>query len=301
MMAPTPVGGGEGDPARAPDVITTAWYCPPAIGCSWGTLWPAVAALRAAGIVVVAAAGAGGPGCGTIEYSPAVYDEAYTIGSTSPEDVIASFTGRGPVVFDQGALVKPDLTAPGIDILSCLPGDDYEIWSGTADAVAHVAGVVALVVTAVPELAGNPDAIETRLDATALHLTSDQCGDGEAVPNNVYGHGRVDALAACSPVTAAPPGAATALRLLPNTPNPFNPRTRLEYVLGRAAAVDLRIYDASGRLVRVLVSDAVQTAGRHGVDWDGRDDDGRDVAAGVYLYRLSSGGSQTSRRMVLLR
>ena len=301
MVAPTPVGGGAGDPDRAPDVITTAWFCPPALGCAWGTLLPAVAAVRAAGIVVVAAAGAGGPGCGTIVYPPEVYDESYTAGSTSTGDIIAPFTGRGPVVSEQGTLIKPDCSAPGVDVLSCVLGGGYEYWSGTAAAVAHVAGVMALAVTANPTLGGNPDAIEACLNATALPLMSSQCGDGGAVPNNVYGHGRVDAEAACAHTTAVLPGVTAGVRLLPNVPNPFNPRTNLVYELDRNAAVDLRIYDASGRLVRVLVADLEQAAGRHEVTWDGRDDRGIDVAAGVYLSQLRAGSDMVAGRLVLLR
>ncbi len=163
MLAPRPVGGGPGDPDRAPDVVTTAWYCPPALGCTWDVLLPAVAALRAAGITVVATAGAFGPDCETILFPPAIYDESYTIGATDPADGIASFSGRGSVVTGQGTLLKPDLAAPGIDVLSCLPGDQYATWSGGAMTVAHVAGAVALVVTARPELARDPDAIEARL------------------------------------------------------------------------------------------------------------------------------------------
>jgi len=301
MFAPAPVGGGEGDPERAPDVITTAWYCPPSVGCAWGTLLPAVAALRAAGIVIVATAGGAGPGCGTILYPPEVYDESYTIGSTGPGDLIAVFSGRGPVVSEQGTLIKPDLTAPGVDILSCVPGGTYSYWSGTAMAVAHVAGAVALAVTAHPALAGQPDAIEARLNATAVPQTSSQCGDGDAVPNSVYGHGRVDVEAACAAVTEAPAGAETAARLLPSAPNPFNPRTTLVYEVGRTGAVDLRIYDASGRLVRVLVSERVQARGRYEVGWDGRDGRGQEVPTGVYLSRLSAGGEPVTGRLLLLR
>lgn len=302
MTAPWPVGGtpDQGDPDRAPDVVVTTWYCPPQLGCAWDTLLPVVANMRATGIVVVAAAGGGGPGCSTIEDPPQIYDEAYTVGATGPTDVAASFSGRGPVIRDLSDRTKPDVCAPGIDVLSSAPGGSYAWYSGTGVAVPHVAALVALLVTAAPDLAGDVDAIEARINATAVSLLSDQC-DNDGVPNNVFGYGRIDAPAACQEVTAAPLDAVASTRLLPGAPNPFNPRTTLVYELAHSSPVDLRIIDASGRLVRVLVSKQRQTGGRHAVTWDGRDDGGRSVAAGVYLGRLTAGGTTDVQRLVLIR
>lgn len=301
MLAPRPIGGGEGDPDRGPDVITAAWYCTPAQGCAWSTLLPAVAAARAAGIVVVAAAGVTGPDCGTIVATPAIYAEAYTVGATGPDDGIAWFSSRGPATTPQGTLTKPDLTAPGVNVLSSLPGGGYASWSGTATAAAQVAGVVALVLTAAPELSGDPGAIAARLNATAVARTSDQCGDGDLVPNNVYGHGRVDAAMACDSFGSAGASVAPAVRLLPNAPNPFNPRTVLVYELARPGVADLRLFDASGRLVRVLGHGELRAAGRHEVVWDGRDARGREVAAGVYFSLLRCERASAVGRLVLLR
>lgn len=302
MLAPTPVAGGEGDPDRAPDVVTTAWYCQASQGCPWGVLLPAVAALRAAGIVVVASTGGGGPDCGTIVATPASFAEALTVGATGPGDVIAPFSGRGPVVTAQGTLVKPDVVAPGTNVLSTLPGGGYAVWSGTAMAAAQAAGVVALVVTALPMLAGDPDAIVQRLTSTAVPLPNDQCGDGDQIPNNVSGHGRLDAAAACGVLSAAPAvGQGAAVRLLPGAPNPFNPRTVLAFEVSRAADVDLSVVDARGRLVRVLVDGRRVVAGRHEVVWDGRDGRGRQVSAGVYFAVIRAAGRQEVGRLVLVR
>jgi len=89
--------------------------------------------------------------------------------------------------------------------------------------------------------------------------------------------------------------------LLPCYPNPFNPATTMAFELTVAEQVNLRIYDMSGRLVRQLVSGSHHDAGRHEVMWDGRDDQGRTVAAGSYLYRLDAGSYSQSRAMVLLK
>jgi hypothetical protein len=81
-------------------------------------------------------------------------------------------------------------------------------------------------------------------------------------------------------------------------PNPFRPPTTVSYELAEAGRVSLRIYDLQGRVVRVLVDDR-QSRQRHTVGWDGRDAAGREVASGVYFYRLETGAGIETRRMVL--
>jgi flagellar hook assembly protein FlgD len=89
-------------------------------------------------------------------------------------------------------------------------------------------------------------------------------------------------------------------RLLKNFPNPFNPRTTVEFTLKRDAAASLRVYDAQGRLVRTLLSSYL-AAGRHSVPWNGLDDTGRPSASGVYFIRLQAGGEYLSRTVNLLK
>ena len=89
-------------------------------------------------------------------------------------------------------------------------------------------------------------------------------------------------------------------RLLPAVPNPFNPRTEIRYVLERDAIAEVAVYDPAGRRVRTLAG-GFHPAGAHVVEWDGRDDAGAPQASGVYLYRLVTGDTVESRRMVLVR
>jgi subtilisin family serine protease len=94
--------------------------------------------------------------------------------------------------------LKPDISAPGVGIRSTLRNGVYGNNSGTSMAAPHVAGLVALLISANPTLAGDVDAIETILRETAVPLTTSQgCGgDGPTdVPNHVFGYGRIDALA----------------------------------------------------------------------------------------------------------
>ncbi|MCB1182872.1 right-handed parallel beta-helix repeat-containing protein [bacterium] len=89
--------------------------------------------------------------------------------------------------------------------------------------------------------------------------------------------------------------------LHPAAPNPFNPATRLSFDLAADGDVDLRIYDAAGRLVRTLLSGESRIAGRHTIEWNGRDDAGRNVSAGVYYYRMRAGDRVLGGRATLLK
>jgi hypothetical protein len=96
------------------------------------------------------------------------------------------------------------------------------------------------------------------------------------------------------------PKAPAASYLAQNYPNPFNPATRIEFGLRESVRVSLRIYDATGRLVRV-VSEEQLSPGRYARIWDGRDANGSGVASGVYFYRLDAGSFAETKKMVLLR
>ncbi|MCP4573503.1 MAG: hypothetical protein GY838_14190 [bacterium] len=96
-----------------------------------------------------------------------------------------------------------------------------------------------------------------------------------------------------SAVPGAGPAAGSWARLLPNTPNPFNPSTALRFALERDAHVDLAVFDVRGRLVRDFASRSYP-AGSHAVTWDGRDQQGRGLASGVYQVRMIGRGSDGS-------
>ncbi len=85
-----------------------------------------------------------------------------------------------------------------------------------------------------------------------------------------------------------------------NAPNPFNPATVIGYQLAEAGSVRLAVYNLLGQEVRVLVNETM-AAGSFTAAWDGTDALGRDVASGVYLYRIQAGDFSASRRMLLLK
>lgn len=104
-------------------------------------------------------------------------------------------------------------------------------------------------------------------------------------------------------MTAAPDdphGVPSSVALLPNYPNPFNPRTTIRYQLRVESAVSLAVYTLDGKLVRELVS-GTRGVGFHSEDWDGRNGAGREMPSGVYLSRLSAGSYQGVQKMHLVR
>jgi len=91
-----------------------------------------------------------------------------------------------------------------------------------------------------------------------------------------------------------------ATELNQNAPNPFNPRTTIDFNVGKAGPVRLRIFDVMGRLVRTLV-DRELALGRHQVIWDGKSEKGLPVSGGVYLYYLETEDYKRGRQMLLVR
>ncbi|WFE62574.1 S8 family serine peptidase [Micromonospora sp. WMMD714] len=194
MLAPFPAGGDpftDGRPDRAPDVLTNSWGCPPVEGCDPGALRPATAALEAAGILVVAAAGNTGPDCGSIVDPPAPYPDVLTVGAVGRDRTVTEFSSRGPAA---GGAGKPDLVAPGAGILSAMPGGGYATLDGTSMATPQVAGVVALMWSANPALVGDLARTRGILRDTAQPAGPADLSCGPAAAST--GAGLVDAFAA---------------------------------------------------------------------------------------------------------
>ncbi|HMJ05698.1 MAG TPA: S8 family serine peptidase [Chthoniobacterales bacterium] len=208
FLAPYPVGGtpAQGDASKAPDVTTNSWGCPASEGCSATSLQAAVEAQRAAGIMMVVAAGNSGSSCSTVSDPPSFYDAAYSIGALNTgSDTIASFSSRGPVTADGSMRLKPDISAPGTNTRSAsrTSVSSYVNLSGTSMATPHVAGAIALLWSAQPSLRHDIAATEAVLNETAAHVLSNICDGGNplASPNNTYGYGRMDVKAAVDKLT----------------------------------------------------------------------------------------------------
>ncbi len=201
LFAPFPQTGDalhDGQPELGAHVLNNSWGCPEIEGCDPAALLPAVRALRAAGVFVVASAGNDGSACATINAPISLYDEVFTVGASDEAGNIAPFSSRGPVTADGSGRTKPDVVAPGMAVLSAFPGGTYEFSDGTSMAGPHVVGVVALLWSAAPGLIGDVERTERIITETAqpLLIPPSDCGDPSQWPNNTAGYGLVDAYAA---------------------------------------------------------------------------------------------------------
>ena len=215
FLAPTDLGGLNPDPLKSPHVINNSWGCATTADgedCDDDDLDQfdtVIDNLTAAGVLVVASAGnSGAQGCSSINTPPAMSQNALVVGNTTSSDAIAGSSSRGPVTRAGRNLLKPDIAAPGSSVCSAIPGTGYTTMSGTSMAGPHVAGLAALVMSAAPSLKRQPLLVKQIIMDSALSLTSGQtCGGyaGGAIPNAVFGKGRVDAGAAVQAALAATP------------------------------------------------------------------------------------------------
>ncbi|GAA0287798.1 hypothetical protein GCM10010302_27690 [Streptomyces polychromogenes] len=199
IVAPTDLRGQNPRPDLAPHVVNNSWGSP--AHDDWYR--QVVDTWRAAGIFPAFSGGNSGPACAT-SGSPGDYAGSYSSGAFGSDGAIAPFSSRGA---GPGGIVKPDIAAPGVNIRSSVPGGEYASFSGTSMASPHTAATVALLWSAAPALVGDVARTEALLDGSAQDTPDGQCG-GTPADNNVFGEGRLDALAA---VTAAPRGPAGAL------------------------------------------------------------------------------------------
>ena len=91
------------------------------------------------------------------------------------------------------------------------------------------------------------------------------------------------------------------IRLRQNLPNPFGSRTTIGFDLVQRERVTLRVYDVTGRMVRTLADGSELEPGSHHVEWDGRDEGGARLEAGLYFCRLEAGSARETKRMVFVR
>jgi subtilisin family serine protease len=192
MVAPTDTSGNNPDPDMRPNIINNSW------GGGGGDFWygPVVSAWRASGMFPQFSAGNSGPNCSTTG-SPGDYWLNFAAAAVDINDDAAGFSARGPA--DITDILKPNISAPGVDVRSSIPGNNYTLSSGTSMASPHVAGVVALLWSADPELVGDIETTMWLLSQTADPLlTTDTCGGNSLTdhPNYTFGWGMVDALAA---------------------------------------------------------------------------------------------------------
>jgi subtilisin family serine protease len=276
IVAPTDRTGRNPRPDLAPDIVNNSWG-----GAAGFDPWYAdvVRAWTAAGIFPAFSNGNAGPGCNTAG-SPGSYAGTYASGAFDVNDAIASFSSRGS---GEAGTIKPDISAPGVDIRSSVPGG-YATFSGTSMASPHTAATVALIWAAAPGLRRDVAATRDILNETAIDTADTTCG-GTATNNNVFGQGRLDALAAVALATS-PAGSVAGAVTSDGVPVPgatvslggraVTSGSDGSYRFGRVVAGDYRLrvtafgYDAWERDVRIenggaLTLDAALTTSSSGV------------------------------------
>lgn len=212
FIAPTDLSGNNPNPALRPHVMNNSWTCPPSEGCAANALETIVNNAEASGIFVEVSAGNAGPGCSSVADPPSTYSASFSTGAIDINNSLANFSSRGPSTFYTPNLLKPNISAPGVQVNSSTRTSDTTYssnFSGTSMAGPHVVGVVALLWSARPQLLRNIAATKALLQNTAnpnvIVSPVQTCGGiaSSQIPNNSFGYGRVDALAAVNNAPAA--------------------------------------------------------------------------------------------------
>lgn len=183
---------GDANTKDAPRLVSNSWGG----GSPTGGADPATDVLCKAvdnwvtvGILPIFANGNSGPSPKTVGI-PGACPSALGVGATDKDDKIASFSSRGPAVWKTGSLIKPDLSAPGKDVVSSVPGGGYKAFSGTSMATPHVSGLATLAFQAAPN--ASAEEVGTLMMNTAVDL-------GSSGKDNDFGTGRIDGLKALAP------------------------------------------------------------------------------------------------------
>ena len=296
FLAPTDLNGENPDPSKAPHVIANSWSCPEIEGCvpeNFALMQMAVDNLKASGVVVVVSAGNNGSGCSSVNTPAAIFENSFSIGATSQNDTIAGFSSRGPVLVDGSGRLKPNVSAPGVNVRSCIRNGGFANFSGTSMAGPHVAGMVALLISAKPELAGQVEEIESLIEQTAKPMLSEQdCGefDGSVVPNAVYGYGRVDVLQAVEEAlgvsNVGKPGEYMLLKVYPNPSTDIFSFTTERF---NGIEAELRIFNLNGQVVYQSTWEQGRTRQQISLN---------NQPSGVYIYKFTSPGVQFTGKLV---
>jgi len=207
VLCPTGTDGKNPDCGIGADVVSNSW------GGGRGNAWfkPAVDAWIQGGIVPVFSQGNSGPRCGSAN-SPADMDNVIGVGSTNKKFALSRFSSRGPATgIPPFAKLKPEIAAPGEQVVSSTPDGKYRAYSGTSMAGPHVAGVAALLLAANPSM--NFKMLQSVLYSTARKTDLlapegpyTECGGIKytTFPNYFYGHGLIDSFPAVKKAKSGP-------------------------------------------------------------------------------------------------
>lgn len=188
-----------------PDKNSNTLDFPRVINNSWNSqngpdvelFYRAISAWEAVGILPVFSAGNAGPGDMTIT-KPHEHPAVFVVAASGPGGAIASFSSRGPAKYRDQITQKPDVSAPGVDVISTVPGGRLEKLSGTSMAAPHVTGTVALLLQINPKL--NPQQLREILVKSSRFVDVNGNTVEKQVWSKTYGFGRSSAFNAAKTV-----------------------------------------------------------------------------------------------------
>ncbi|MEU6076930.1 S8 family serine peptidase [Micromonospora sp. NPDC047074] len=262
MVAPTDRNGQNPRPDLSPDIVNNSWG---GVDDGYHFYEEILSTWLAAGMFPVFSVGnEGEQGCNSAGY-PSTSPLAYAVGAVDRDRVAGDFSSRGAA---RDGATRPDIAAPGVDVVSSTPGGEYGAASGTSMAAPHVTGAIALLWSAVPNLRRDVATTRELLDRTAHDVDDTSCG-GTGTDNNIYGEGTLDAY---DLVSKAPAGA-----------------------LGGVAVTATRSGGPLPGATVGLTSTTISRGGR--TDASGAIQLGR-VPAGEYALTVSAFGQRTQRRTI---
>ncbi len=271
------------------DIVTsslgyTEWYSPEDFDGESALCTIVAGKAASRGVLLVNAMGNYGYLGGTSLIAPADADSIISVGSVDATGSIAWNSSRGPTADGR---IKPEITAQGVGVYTVEPSSVYQYsrFSGTSMATPLIAGLCAQLLDVNPQL----DPMEVR---EAIIST----GTRSANPDNIYGFGIAKGLSAAGVEEPEYTDSKIFSRL---GPNPF--RNEIEFTLffSEWQNVSIAVYDCRGALIRRLAEDRVLKY-EWKVTWNGRDDNGKRVPAGVYFISVAYGKERATRKLVFM-
>ena len=253
------------------------------------------------------------------DYAPHLWMDNFVNAGSNAGNVIPAFTSRlsvpAPLEIDVDFDAGTETTIVRVNVLDAMPAADYRLYVAiTEDAIAAQGSNGEPIHNQAfrrifPDVDGLPVVNAIGLQeftvATPLNFrwVFENCRTTAYVQN--FDTGEIQNAGTMfvsegGTTTAAPGDVAAAALSLEAYPNPFNPSTRLRFVVPSAGLVSIRVHDLAGRVVRTLV-DGSRDAGRHEVVWQGRDDAGQPLASGVYLAQVRTNEGVSSQKLVLAK
>ncbi len=245
------------------------------------------------GMVCVSAAGNWGTSnpppepCDTLYYyisAPADADSVIAVGAVNSEGIIASFSSHGPTYDGR---IKPEVCARGVSTWCSQPNSNsYRTASGTSLATPLVGGAAAVILSANPEW--TPMQVREAMIMTA---------DKSDIPDNDYGYGIIDVMAAIDFVTSSidDDDIPDSFSILNAYPNPFNSAITVLLNLDRRSESRLRIYDVNGRLIKTLLNEFV-TPGETKIEFEATN-----LPSGLYILQLRTENTVYSKKITYIK